>query len=921
MAIKEIHVVSNTHWDREFRFSFQKTRMMLVKMMDELLNLLEKDKNYASYTLDSHTIIIEDYLQIRPQNKERIKKLVKEKRIFIGPWYTLPDIPNIGPESVVRNLIFGHKIGKEFGHTMKAGYTPCSWGQISQLPQIYSEFGIDSAFFYRGISPHETSSEFIWESPDGSQIIGHRFALFARYNYYYLVFRKITYGLDFNDRAWEWGKDGETPFKISDNPESAVSGVELLEPEIRYIKENLEPAINEMMEIEGPHYAGEIFLAMHGHDISVPHPLETKVMKDSQDIFKNIKIIHSDLEKYIRSVKKNIDLKKLPVLKGERRSNLKNGLWTYLLPATLSARTTLKILDSKTEDLLTKAAEPLSILTSIVCKEKYPSEFLELAWKYILSNHTHDANAGCAPDFVINDVIYRLRQSSEISKGLIEESVKIIAKNIKTNKLSDKDICLLLVNPLPVYYTDAFDIIIDLPSEVKAQSFNIVNSDGSKLENIIIKVEDSGCFVDNKWNVPQTYLAKRYYLKVFAEKISPLGYETFKIEPQEIFNRYSETLIKSPNIMENEYLEASINSNGTINIKDKENGKVYESLGYLMDQGEVGNAWRHQAPSMDKIINSLSQTADISIVEDTPYSATFRADIKICIPEDCPDETSRSDKNVQLSVSQFITLKKGLRRVDFKTQINNNAKDHWLRIVFPANIITETSLADSHFDVLERKICLPDCKDWREPAVGTYPVHSFVSLKDDNYGLSVLVEGLKEFEILRNRIPSIAISLLRCIRIKLEVAENRKQEIPDSGSQCPGISEFRTSVYIHSRNWKTADSINEASKFKMHLYSAQFGKNKKGILPQKNSLLSLSENKAIITALKKSEKNKNLIIRLYNPTEKKITEKLKFNSGIIKSWVTNLSEERKSEIRPLSKYILKIDIQRKKILTLEIQFN
>ena len=91
---KEVHVVNNTHWDREWRMNYQRTRMMLVKMMDYLLELLEQHPEYSSYTLDAHTIMLEDYLAIKPENQERVKRLIKEKRLFAGPWYTLPDMFN-----------------------------------------------------------------------------------------------------------------------------------------------------------------------------------------------------------------------------------------------------------------------------------------------------------------------------------------------------------------------------------------------------------------------------------------------------------------------------------------------------------------------------------------------------------------------------------------------------------------------------------------------------------------------------------------------------------------------------------------------------------------------------------------------------------------------------------------------------------
>ena len=65
--IRQIKVVSNTHWDREFRRSFEKTRRRLLTMLDTVLDILEKDPEFHSFTLDGHSILLEDYLEMRPE--------------------------------------------------------------------------------------------------------------------------------------------------------------------------------------------------------------------------------------------------------------------------------------------------------------------------------------------------------------------------------------------------------------------------------------------------------------------------------------------------------------------------------------------------------------------------------------------------------------------------------------------------------------------------------------------------------------------------------------------------------------------------------------------------------------------------------------------------------------------------------------
>jgi mannosylglycerate hydrolase len=127
-----------------------------------------------------------------------------------------------------------------------------------------------------------------------------RFAL-SPYNYYYLVFRKITYGLDYNDREWFWGKDGETPFRMA---EDGPAGIELLEPEVRYLKRRLAPALEAMLALEGPEYQYPYFLAMHGHDISWAHPKESQAIADANAVQKAVRVIHSDLPAYFEKLRK-----------------------------------------------------------------------------------------------------------------------------------------------------------------------------------------------------------------------------------------------------------------------------------------------------------------------------------------------------------------------------------------------------------------------------------------------------------------------------------------------------------------------------------------------------------------------------------------------------------------------------------------
>jgi hypothetical protein len=914
---KEICVVCNTHWDREFRLSFQRTRMLLVKMMDYLLETLEREKRYASYTMDSHSIMIEDYLQIRPENEKRIARLAKARRLLVGPWYTLPDIPNIGQESVVRNLLWGHRIGDRLGHTMKIGYTPCSWGQTGQLPQIYAGFDIHDILFYRGISPHECDAEFRWQSPDGTEALGHRFALYARYNYYYIVMRQATYGRKMTDKGWSWGRWGEAPLRLND-PAAGLSNFELLEPDAyRYNKEAVIPAIEEMLAIEGPHFVAPYFLAMHGHDISWPSPMDVKTISDANALMPEggPKVVQTDLEDYCAKVRRDVDWKRLVLLKGERRTNLKAGMWTYLLPATISARTYLKVMDFRTETKLVQEAEPLAA-AAMALGVPYPAPYLHLAWKYLMGNHTHDAVAGCAPDHVTDDVMYRYRQSQEISDGLIEESLKELARRMDCRKFDDQTILLGVFNTLPTPKDDVVTVSIDVNAERAARSLVIRDAQGREYPYQVVQIAPDGAFVDSYWDVPSIYETTRLTIRFRPGEIPALGYRVFTVEPSPEVNRATGTQVPAAQAMENEFLRAQVNPDGTVDLLHKATGAAYGGLGYLLDQGEAGNAWRHAAPVNDSRTTSLGAPARITLLEDGPLSTSYRADLAIRVPEGNVSDDLRSDRLVEVPASIVYTLKKGVARLEMDVTVDNRAKDHWLRMIFPTGIRTDKSGADSHFDLVERAIALPNCDDWKEPVVGTYPLQTFVDLTDGRRGLAVLTEGLREFEVFDDEPRSVAITLLRAVPIKLEVTDTKKQLLPDTGPQCPGRSTFRLAVYSHKGDWRAGRCFAAAREFTVPLRCAQFGKTSGTTLPMDYGFLEVSEG-VVTSAVKKAERDDALILRVFNPSDRTARATVRLAAPIRKVELVSLNEEPIRRIGSAARSF-SFPVGRKKICTFKV---
>ncbi len=849
MKVKKIDVVSNTHWDREFRFSFEKTRHNLLIMLDTTLDILESDPNYHSFTMDGHSIMIDDYLEMRPERRTQVEKFIKEGRLIIGPYFTLPEEFTISHEALVRNLIFGKKTAEKYGGKANSiAYTPSSWGQTGQLPQILKDFGIGHMMFYRGISHHEAPAEYVWKAPDGTEVMASRFALYCRYNWYYQVHRAVS-----RNRVWSkdyrWGEFDEIPFRRADGFVGAGVNYDLKAPVANYEKENLKKAILDMLEEEKGHFTTPVFLGMNGHDISVGFPRESEVIKDAKELFEGeLEIEHTNLENFWKDAEKYLDRDKMTILEGERRSYLKEGKWTYLFPGTISARTYLKQADFSAYTELCYIAEPLNAMAGNDSKN-----YLERGWRYLMSNHSHDANGGCAPDCVCKDMEYRYRKARDIAEIVADDAMIEIAKNLSPDGQARDIVQLVVYNTLPYKRDVIVPLDVELPDTL-GKGFKI---DGVRMQ--AISSEKSSAFVDNIWDVPTILSSVNHRVYAEFKDVPAMGYKVFEIKP------YEHSLLKKPgiahgNTLENKKIKATVNGNGTIDVLYKETGKLYKGLNYYTSQGEVGNAWKHVSPESDRIYSSIGENARVYVSESGELTGTIVCESKFSVPESCEVKPSNIYSDIPIKTS--YTLDDNADYIKVKVELNNTAKDHWLRVNFPTEIKADISYTDSHFDILEHKIEIPDSTGWVEQAFGTQPLRTFAEVTDKKNGFAIMPKGLFEYEVFDDSI--VALTLIRACRIKLAVSEEKVTELEDDGVQCPGTHTYEYAM--HFNQGQVNELPNRAAEIFAPVRCAVCGRGQ-GNLPLENSLIEIGNKNVHVTAIKQAEDGNGTIVRYYNPTD------------------------------------------------------
>jgi len=457
----KFHVISNTHWDREWRYPFQHNRQKLVEMIDRTLEILEKNPDYRAFHLDSQTIVLQDYLEIRPQKREQVEKFIRERRLLVGPWYILPEEFQVGGENLVRNLLLGHRIAREFGHVMKVGYSPFSWGQISQLPQIYKEFGIDVIMFYRGVNSLDSpKAEFIWEGADGTRTLTSRFSTMPHYNFYFYIYRPVVHNEAISDVERPWMRGG-LPFHFADC-EPATEDYALADAPDEYYPENVQPSVESIIQNQIDDFTTEHIFWAEGHDTSGSNEQTVRIIADINRILTNGQAIHSTLEDYADGLKSSVDWNKLTVVKGERRSSQFDNRSGNMYGYTTSARMFLKQANFQTEKWLQFYAEPFNLIAGALGLD-ITDRYIETAWNLLLQNSAHDSIGGCSLDEIHADGMNRYKQATEISQGVFDRAWRFIVKQIDLKNQPADGIFLVVVNPMTFPRSEIVETFIDIP--------------------------------------------------------------------------------------------------------------------------------------------------------------------------------------------------------------------------------------------------------------------------------------------------------------------------------------------------------------------------------------------------------------------------------------------------------------------------
>ncbi len=863
---------------------------MLAYMLDMLFDIFEKEPGFKYFHLDSQTLPLQDYLEVRPEREDLIRQYVSTGRLQIGPWFCLPDEFCVGGESLIRNLLLGHRIARRFGQVSKTGYSPFSWGQISQMPQIYRGFGIDVMSFYRGVNTLVAPrSEFIWEGPDGTRIIASRLGARPRYNVWYVIQRPVFWNeADENNRVASW-KRGHGPFRFID-PDKGELDYQYVHPEFGYHGENIPVRARQALREQDNDWTTPHRFWSAGHDSSCPDIREVRMIEDCNEALGGrAEVFHSTIAALQDGIRAN-QRADWPVVRGEMRHPYTKGSTSGLMGWIISARTVLKQDNFQTERELTSYAEPLAVFASLL-GAPYPGEFIDEAYNWLLQNHGHDSIGGCGRDIVEQDVLCRSRQSREISRCVLERAMMEVAGAVDLTRWSPEEMAIVVFNPASFARSEVLPVVIEVPLEWKSESFNVLDDEGCEVPVQICRKESPfHQVVQNPNDVANTLPSSRYEARIAFPDVPGMGYRTFKAVPVGKFSaRNPQTMLTGPQSMANEHLEVTIQVNGTLTIRDKNTGRTFTGLAYFRDTAEIGNPWEHQVTPDETVYTTLNEKAAVMLVRDGGLEASFRVIIDWALPEGrAADDQSRSANLKPYRIVNLVTLRRGQPWVDVVTEIDNVVEDHYLQVCFPTRLDTDKVMAQSQFDVVERPIAELDYSCYDETPMTEHPMNSFVDISDGQAGLAFLNEGLKAYSAYDETDKTVALTLLRCFPLRICVThEMIDYSRLDKGSQCPGRHEFHYGIMPHRGDWAEAGVWQAAERFNLSFQAAQLGPTRYGSEPLKRSFLELRPSGLHLSAVKQSESGGGWVVRLFNPLTETVQGSIRLNGG----WTGPLSKQ------------------------------
>jgi alpha-mannosidase len=823
---RELVVVPHTHWAREWYLPFQRFRLQLVALLDELLDRMDADPRHR-FTLDGQLAAVDDYLEVRPEARERIMSLVKSGRLAIGPWDILTDEFLCSGEQIVRNLERGIRRSGELGGTMKVGYLPDMFGHIAQMPQLLRGAGLDHACVFRGVPSEVTTDTFAWTSPDGTAV---------------------------RTRYLPAGGYGNAAGLLADPGAVAERLRELHERMSAWTLPGNDP-----------------LLGMYGSDHPAPEAEAPDLLAEAGRTT-GITTRLSTLAAFFEALPTGTG--GLPTVHGELRSHARANI----LPGVHSVRPHLKQLMSRAERRVERYAEPMAALYGDGGEQR----FLDMAWQRLIAVSGHDSVTGCGCDETAVQVGARMAEAEQLGQAVCD----LIGRRRAASVPQD---ALLVFNPSPwprtgvvLAETDRAGTEVladdrDLPAALALTRIHGTELYGRHIASWTLSADrktltfqvarhPSTAFdvADVRAALGENWRERRLRVRILTApgatvpvwaEVPALGFAAVRVPaptPPTEASLPPHDVRGDGRVLDNGLLRVEVAADGTFGLTCAD-GTSTTGLGALVDGGDLGDTYNYAPPAADVRV-TVPASVRVTRTAADPLRAALEIERTYAWPA-AGDFTvdSRSERTEPVTVTTCVELRAGEPYARVRVTFDNRCEDHRLRLHLPLPQQTTASFAEGQFAVVRRG---PTAQGGGgEHPLPTFPAAGFVAAG----GLAVLLTEYSEYELVDEG-RELALTLLRSVG---RISRNRHvlrdepagPEVPTPEAQSRGRRSVSLALMPYAGGGSSCPEavLRAAEEFRHDLYAVPGAAASRAVLPGPHQGLSVSGPGVVLTSLRKRD--------------------------------------------------------------------